>query len=104
MIPQRERGGRVPRERYRLLYLTIFADMLGDLSQGMAFGTDVVLRLAEVRSRAARLPGPDEIKALEGAALAKRRETMAPAEVRALAVKAIAHLHEVADSSPNFRR
>ena len=26
MIPQWERGGRVPRERYRLLYLKIFAD------------------------------------------------------------------------------
>ena len=30
-----------------------------------------MLRLAEVRSRAARLPGPDEIRALEAAALAK---------------------------------
>jgi transcriptional regulator with XRE-family HTH domain len=56
MIPQWERGGRVPRERYRLLYLKVFADTLGDLSRGMAFGTDAVLRLAEVRSRAARLP------------------------------------------------
>jgi transcriptional regulator with XRE-family HTH domain len=97
MIPQWERGGRVPRERYRLLYLKIFADTLGDLSLGMAFGTDTVLRLAEVRSRAARLPGPDEIRALEGAALAKPRETITPAEIRALAAEAIAHLHEVAD-------
>jgi transcriptional regulator with XRE-family HTH domain len=96
MIPQWERGGRVPRERYRLLYLKIFADTLGDLSRGMAFGTDAVLRLAEVRSRAAGLPGPDEIRALEGAALARPRDTMTTAEIRALAAEAIAHLHEVA--------
>jgi transcriptional regulator with XRE-family HTH domain len=92
MIPQWERGGRVPRERYRLLYLKIFTDTLGDLSRGM----DAVLRLAEVRSRAAHLPRPDEIRALEGAALAKPREVMSPAEIRALAAEAIAHLHEVA--------
>jgi transcriptional regulator with XRE-family HTH domain len=96
MIPQWERGGRVPRERYRLLYLKIFADTLGDLSRGMALGTDAVLRLAEVRSRAAGLPGPDEIRALEGAALARPRDTMTTAEIRALAAEAIAHLHEVA--------
>jgi serine phosphatase RsbU (regulator of sigma subunit)/transcriptional regulator with XRE-family HTH domain len=36
MIPQWERGSRMPRERYRLLYLKIFQDALGDLSQGMA--------------------------------------------------------------------
>jgi hypothetical protein len=97
MIPQWERGNRVPRERYRLLYLRVFAGALGDLSQGMARGYDVALRLAEVRSRAARLPGPDEIKALEGAALAKSRITMTPAEIRALAAEAIVHLYEVAD-------
>jgi transcriptional regulator with XRE-family HTH domain len=97
MIPQWERGDRVPRERYRLLYLKVFAGALGDLSQGMALGHDVALRLAEVRSRAARLPGPDEIKALEGAALAKPRSTMTPAEIRALAADAIAHLHEIVD-------
>jgi transcriptional regulator with XRE-family HTH domain len=97
MIPQWERGNRVPRERYRLLYLKIFADTLGDLSRGMALGTDAVLRLAEVRSRAVRLPGPDEIKTLESAALAKPRETVTPAEIRALAAAAIAHLREVAD-------
>lgn len=74
MIPQWERGGRVPRERYRLLYLKIFASMLGDPSQAMALGTDLALQLADIGSRAARLPGPDEIKALEAAALAKRRE------------------------------
>jgi transcriptional regulator with XRE-family HTH domain len=97
MIPQWERGNRVPRERYRLLYRQIFAGALGDLSQGMALGTDVVLRLAEVRSRAARLPGPGDIRALEAAVLARPRATTPPAEIRALAAEAIAHLHEVAD-------
>jgi transcriptional regulator with XRE-family HTH domain len=96
MIPQWERGNRAPRERYRLLYRKIFIDTLGDLSQGMAFGTDAALRLAEVRSRAAHLPGPDEIRTLEAAALAKPRKTMAPAEIRALAAQAIADLYEVA--------
>ena len=96
MIPQWERGNRAPRERYRLLYLKIFEDALGSSSHGMAVGTDFALRLAEVRSRAARLPGPGEIGALEAAALAKPRQTMTPAEIRALAVEAIAHLHEVA--------
>ena len=61
------------------------------------FGTDFALRLAEVRSRAARLPSPDEIKALEAAALAKPRVAMTPAEIRAVAAEAIAHLHETAD-------
>jgi transcriptional regulator with XRE-family HTH domain len=96
MIPQWERGNRAPRERYRLLYHRVFADTLGDLSQGLALGTGVVLRLAEVRSRAARLPGPDEIRALEAAALAKPGKTMTPAEIRAVAAQAIAQLHEVA--------
>ena len=54
-------------------------------------------RLAEVRSRAASLPASGEIRALEAAALAKPRETMTPAGIRALAAEAIAHLHEVAD-------
>ena len=97
MIPQWERGNRVPRERYRLLYRQIFAGVLGGVSQTMALGPDVTLRLAEVRSHAARLPGPDEIRALEAAALAKPRKTMTPAEIHALVVEAIAHLHEVAD-------
>lgn len=97
MIPQWERGDRVPRERYRLLYLKIFADTLDDLSHDMALSTDAILRIAEVRSRAARLPGSAEIEALEAAALAKPRETMTPAEIRALAAEAIAHLHEVTD-------
>jgi transcriptional regulator with XRE-family HTH domain len=96
MIPQWERGGRAPRERYRLLYLKVFADTLGDLSDGMALGAEVALRLAEVSSRAARLPAPGEIKALEGAVLAKPRDSVTPAEIRALAAEAIAHLHEVA--------
>jgi transcriptional regulator with XRE-family HTH domain len=96
MIPQWERGARAPRERYRLLYLQIFQGALGGLSHGMALGTDFALRLAEVRARAARLPGPGEIGALEAAVLAKPRENMTAAEIRALAAEAIAHLHEVA--------
>ena len=51
MIPQWERGGRAPRERYRLLCLKIFTDALGGLPHGMD-AVDLVLRLAEVRSRA----------------------------------------------------
>jgi hypothetical protein len=95
MIPQWERGNRAPRERYRLLYLKIFEDMLGGLPPGMDV-VDLALRLAEVRSRAASLPGPGQIRALEGAALAKPRQTMTPAEIRALGAEAITHLHEVA--------
>ena len=96
MIPQWERGGRAPRERYRLLYLKVFEDMAGGLSPGMAFGTELALRLAAVRSRAAGLPGPDQVRALEAAALARPRRTMTPAEIRALAAESIASLHEVA--------
>ena len=95
MIPQWERGNRAPRERYRLLYLKVFADALGGLPHGMET-MDLALRLAEVRSRAASLPGPGQIRALEAAALARPRQTMTPAEIRALAGEAIAHLHEVA--------
>jgi transcriptional regulator with XRE-family HTH domain len=95
MIPQWERGNRAPRERYRLLYLKIFEDALGGLPHGMD-AVDLALRLAEVRSRAASLPGPREIRALEAAALGKPRETMTPAEIRALAAEAIAHLQKVA--------
>jgi hypothetical protein len=96
MIPQWERGGRAPRERYRLLYLKVFQDLAGGLSPGMAVGVEVAMRLAAVRSRAAGLPGPDQIRALEAAALAKPRKTMTPAEIRVLSAAAIAHLHEVA--------
>jgi hypothetical protein len=95
MIPQWERGNRAPRERYRLLYLKIFKDALGGLPHGMD-AVDLALRLAEVRSRAASLPGPGQIRALEATALAKPRETMTPAEIGALAAAAIAHLHKVA--------
>ena len=95
MIPQWERGGRAPRERYRLLYLKVFEDMAGGLSQGMAAGADLVVRFAEIRSHAASLPAPDEIRTLEAAALAKPRKTMTPAEIRARAAEAIAHLREV---------
>ena len=96
MIPQWERGGRAPRERYRLLYLKVFADIAGALSPGMPLRAEFALRLAAVRSRAASLPGPGEIRALEAAALTKPRETMTPAEIRALAAESIASLHEVA--------
>jgi hypothetical protein len=95
MIPQWERGGRAPRERYRLLYLKVFTGALGGLPHGMD-AVDLAMRLAEVRARAASLPGPGQIRALEGAALAKPRQTMTPAEIRALTAEAIAHLHEVA--------
>lgn len=94
MIPQWERGKRAPRERYRLLYLKIF-EGIGDLSSGMAAGAEVALRLAAVRARAASLPGPDQIRALEAAALAKPRKTMTSAEIRALAAESIASLQEV---------
>jgi hypothetical protein len=97
MIPQWERGARAPRERYRLLYLKVFADLAGGLSPGLAAGTDLTLRLAAVRAHAASLPGPEQIRALEAAALAKPRRTMTPAEIRALAAESIASLHEVAD-------
>jgi transcriptional regulator with XRE-family HTH domain len=96
MIPQWERGGRAPRERYRLLYLKVFEDIAGGMSHSMAFGADFVMRLAAVRSRAASLPGPDDIRTLEAAALAKPRRTMTPAEIGALAAESIASLHEVA--------
>ena len=96
MIPQWERGNRVPRERYRLLYLKVFEDIAGGLSPGVAAGTEIALRLAEVRARAASLPGPGQIRALEAAALAKPRKTMTPAEIRALAAESITSLREVA--------
>jgi transcriptional regulator with XRE-family HTH domain len=96
MIPQWERGNRAPRERYRLLYLKVFEDIAGGVSPGMAFGTELAMRIAAVRSRAANLAGPDRIRALETVALARPRKAMTPAEIRALAAEAIASLHEVA--------
>ena len=96
MIPQWERGNRAPRERYRLLYLKLFADIAGGLSPGLAVGAELALRLAAVRARAASLPGPDQIRALEAAALARPGRTMTPAEIRALTAESIASLHEVA--------
>jgi hypothetical protein len=96
MIPQWERGSRAPRERYRLLYLKIFEDMAVGMSPGLAAGTELALRLAAVRARAASLPGPGQVRALEAAALAKPRRTMTPAEIRALAAESIASLQEVA--------
>ena len=96
MIPQWEQGNRAPRERYRLLYLKIFQDALGGQARGMALGMDFALRLAEVRYRAAGLPGPGEIRALEAAALAEPKKTLTAAEIRALAAEAITHLHKVA--------
>ena len=59
-------------------------------------GAEVALRLAAVRARAASLPGPDQVRALEAAALAKPRRTMTPTEIRALAAESIASLQEVA--------
>jgi transcriptional regulator with XRE-family HTH domain len=97
MIPQWERGNRAPRERYRLLYLKIFKDALGDISHGMGLATDLAIRLAEARSRAASLPDSGEVRALEASALARPRKTMTPAEIRALTAEAITHLHKVAD-------
>ena len=97
MIPQWDRGNRVPRERYRLLYLKVFEDIADAMSPGMALGAEFSLRLAAVRARAASLPGPDQIRALEAAALAKPRATITRAEIRAVAAQAITHLHEVAD-------
>jgi len=96
MIPQWERGSRAPRERYRLLYQKIFQDMAGGLAPGMAFGAEFAVRLAAVRSRAAGLPGPDQVTALEAAALARPRRAMTPAQIRVLAAESIASLHEVA--------
>lgn len=97
MIPQWERGNRAPRERYRLLYLKIFKDALGDMSHSMGLATDLAIRLAEVRSRAGSLPGSGEIRTLEASALAQPRKAMTPAQIRALAAEAITQLHKVAD-------
>jgi hypothetical protein len=98
MIPQWERGSRAPRERYRLLYLRIFQANLGDLSRGMELGVDVALQVAEVRTRAALLPGAGEVRALEASALAMPRTAMTEAEIRALTAQTISRLHEVAES------
>ena len=97
MIPQWERGDRAPRERYRLLYLKVFTDIADGMAPGLASGAELALRLAAVRARAASLPGTDQIRALEAAALAEPRRTMTPAEIRALAAESIANLHVVAD-------
>jgi hypothetical protein len=51
------------------------------------------LRCARAR---AGLPGLREIGALETAALAEPKAILTPAEIRALAAEAIAHLYEVA--------
>jgi transcriptional regulator with XRE-family HTH domain len=96
MIPQWERGGRAPRERYRLLYLKIFEDELGELSRGMGLSVDAALQIAQVRVRAARLPRAGEIEALGASALAEPRSTMTAAEIRALTAETISRLHEVA--------
>jgi transcriptional regulator with XRE-family HTH domain len=93
MIPQWERGNRAPRERYRLLYLKIFR---GEMSQVMELGVDVIRQIAEIRTRANRLPGAGELRALEADALARPRSSMTPAEIRALTADSISRLHEVA--------
>jgi hypothetical protein len=48
------------------------------------------------------LPSPDEIKTLEGAALATPRETMTPAEIRVAAAQALGRLSQpqIATSHP----
>ena len=96
MIPQWERGSRAPRERYRLLYLKVFGDIAAGLAPGLGVGTELAMRLAAVRARAASLPGPGQVRALEAAVLARPRETMTPAEIRVLAAESIASLQEVA--------
>ena len=98
MISQCERGNRAPRERYRLLYLRIFQGDLGEFSQLMGLGVVAARQIAEIRARAARLPGAGEIGALEAGALAKPRSTMTAAEIRALAAETISSLHQIADS------
>jgi transcriptional regulator with XRE-family HTH domain len=98
MIPQWERGSRVPRERYRLLYLKIIHGDPAELSRAIRLGMDVALRIAEVRARASRVPGDEEIRALEASALATPRSTMTAAEIRALTAESISRLHEVADN------
>ena len=98
MISQWERGNRAPRERYRLLYLRIFQGDLGDFSQLMGLGVAAALQIAEIRARAARLPGAGEIEALETGALAKPRSTMTADEIRALTAETISSLHQIADS------
>jgi transcriptional regulator with XRE-family HTH domain len=98
MIPQWERGGRAPRERYRLLYLKIFQGALGELSRDMGLGAGAAQQISEVRARAARLPGDAEIRALEADALAKPRSTMTAAEIQALTAETISRLHDVADN------
>jgi len=105
MIPQWERGNRAPRERYRLLYLKVFQDMLGDLPPGMAFGTELAVRLAGVRSRAARLPGPDEIRALEiRQAMAELDVHVAEVEASVAALKALLADDEAAGEEEQARR
>jgi hypothetical protein len=98
MIPQWERGNRAPRERYRLLYLKIFQADPGELVRAMGLGMHVALQIAEVRARAARLPGAGEIRALEASAVARPRSTMTAAEIRALTADSISRLREVADN------
>ena len=53
-------------------------------------------KLRKAAGDIASLPGPDQVRALEAAALARPRKTMTPAEIRALATESIASLHEVA--------
>jgi len=59
MIPQWERGGRVPRERYRLLYLRLFDNMARGLSPGMALAR--ISQSGSLRSASAR-PGCPALK------------------------------------------
>lgn len=98
MIPQWERGGRAPSERYRMLYLRIFRGTPGDVTRSTPLSWDVALQIAEIRARATRLPGAGDITELAAEALARPRTGITAAEIRALTAATISRLHEVADN------
>ena len=83
MIPQWERGDRAPRERYRLLYLKVFAGHRGALSPGMAVGTEFGLRLAGSAPAPPACPAPARSGRWKPPPWPSRGRTMTPAEIRA---------------------
>ena len=99
MIPQWERGGRAPRERYRLLYLKIFQGAAWASCRG-AWDSAWTSRCRSLRSAPARpgCPAPGRSGRSKPSALAKPRSTMTAAEIRALTAETISRLHEVADN------